>query len=50
MKNLDSLTIHQFRGLRDVELKDLGQINLFVGINNSGKTTVLEALQRISHA
>ena len=44
MKNLDSLTIHQFRGLRDVELKDLGQINLFVGINNSGKTTVLEAL------
>lgn len=49
MKNLDSVTIHQFRGLRDLELKDLGRVNLLVGINNSGKTSVLEALSIYCH-
>jgi ABC-type cobalamin/Fe3+-siderophores transport system ATPase subunit len=44
MRNLENITIHQFRGLKDLELKNLGQINLLVGINNSGKTSVLEAL------
>lgn len=44
MYPLDTVTIHQFRGLRDLELKDLGQINLLVGMNNCGKTSVLEAL------
>lgn len=49
MKSLESVTIHQFRGLRDLELKDLGRINLLVGINNSGKTSVLEALSIYCH-
>ncbi|MEH1917792.1 AAA family ATPase [Nostoc sp.] len=49
MSNLESITIHQFRGLRDLELKDLGRINLLVGINNSGKTSVLEALSIYCH-
>ncbi|MFN5612038.1 MAG: AAA family ATPase, partial [Pseudanabaena sp.] len=43
-RNLENITIHQFRGLKELELKDLGQINLLVGVNNSGKTSVLEAL------
>lgn len=47
MMNLENVTIHQFRGLRDLELKDLGRINLLVGINNSGKTSVIEALSII---
>jgi hypothetical protein len=38
------LSIERFRGLRDLHLDELGQINLFVGPNNSGKTSVLEAL------
>lgn len=42
--HLDNLTIHKFRGLRDLELKDLGQMNLLVGENNCGKTSVLEAV------
>lgn len=46
---LESLAIHKFRGLRSLELKDLGQINLLVGINNSGKTSVLEALSVYCH-
>jgi AAA15 family ATPase/GTPase len=49
MSNLENVTIHQFRGLRDLELKDLGRINLLVGINNSGKTSVLEALEIYCH-
>jgi hypothetical protein len=44
MKHLDNLTIHRFRGLRDLNLQDLGQINILVGGNNSGKTSVLEAI------
>jgi predicted ATP-dependent endonuclease of OLD family len=49
MMNLENVTIHQFRGLRDLELKDLGRINLLVGLNNSGKTSVLEALSIYCH-
>ncbi|WP_204105483.1 MULTISPECIES: AAA family ATPase [Spirulina sp. CCY15215] len=44
MKNLESFTIHQFRGIKELKLENLGQINILVGINNSGKTSVLEAL------
>jgi predicted ATP-dependent endonuclease of OLD family len=47
--SLENVTIHQFRGLRDLELKDLGRINLLVGVNNSGKTSVLEALSVYCH-
>ncbi len=44
MNHLDNLTIHQFRGIKNLTLKDLGQINILVGVNNSGKTSVLEAI------
>ncbi|NEQ40318.1 MAG: AAA family ATPase [Okeania sp. SIO3I5] len=44
MRNIDNLTIHRFRGIRDLKLEELGQINLLVGVNNSGKTSVLEAI------
>jgi len=47
--SLESITIHKFRGLRDLDLQGLGQINLLVGINNSGKTSVLEALSIYCH-
>ncbi len=41
---ITDLTIERFRGLRDLHLTGLGQVNLLVGSNNSGKTSVLEAL------
>lgn len=44
MQHIDDFIIHRFRGLRDLKIEKLGQINLFVGNNNSGKTSVLEAL------
>jgi hypothetical protein len=40
----DQLTLHQFRGIQELELSGLGRFNLLVGKNNSGKTSVLEAL------
>lgn len=44
MRHLDSLTIGAFRGLRDLRLEGLGSVNVLVGDNNSGKSSVLEAL------
>jgi predicted ATPase len=41
---IQSLSIQDFRGFHRLEMKDLGRINLIVGTNNSGKTTVLEAI------
>ncbi|MCY1036394.1 AAA family ATPase [Corallococcus sp. BB11-1] len=44
MLPIENLTIHRLRGLRDVQLSDCGRVNVLVGRNNSGKTTVLEAV------
>jgi hypothetical protein len=38
------LEIVRYRGLSGVKLDGLGRVNLLVGLNNSGKTSVLEAL------
>ena len=42
--SLDNVSIDGFRGLRNLALDGLGPLNLLVGENNSGKTSVLEAL------
>lgn len=42
---LKTVHIKNFRGFESFELQNLGQINLLVGKNNSGKTSVLEAIQ-----
>lgn len=41
---LDDFFIGKFRGLEELSLRQLGLINLLVGGNNSGKTSVLESL------
>lgn len=41
---LDRLVIHQFRAIQALTLEGLGRINLLVGPNDSGKTSVLEAI------
>ncbi len=40
----NSITIDNFRGIKHLQLDGLKQVNLFVGGNNSGKTSVMEAL------
>ena len=42
---MKSLKIENFRGFQSFELQQLGRINLLVGENNSGKTSILEAIQ-----
>jgi hypothetical protein len=39
------IQIKQFRGLNSLSLPHLSRINLIAGINNSGKTTILEAIK-----
>lgn len=41
---ITGLTIHNFRGFRDLTLDGLGRVNLLVGDNGSGKTALLEAV------
>ena len=38
------LQIHNFRAIQSLKVDGLGQINAFVGLNGSGKTSLLEAL------
>ena len=42
---LNSLEIKNFRILQDFKVSKLGRVNLIVGKNNSGKSSVLEALR-----
>lgn len=41
---IKTLELRNFRGIRSVLFDDLGRVNLIVGGNNTGKTSVLEAL------
>lgn len=41
---LSDLTIHNYRSLQDLHIDGLAQVNLIVGSNNSGKTSLLEAI------
>ncbi|WP_027469431.1 AAA family ATPase [Deefgea rivuli] len=43
--HLKSLHIKNFRALEDFQVSKLGRVNLIVGKNNSGKSSVLEALR-----
>lgn len=44
----EQLSITAFRGLRQLTLEKLGRVNLLVGLNDSGKTSVLEAVALMS--
>jgi len=41
---LRELTIKNFRGISEGYIEGFGELNVFVGRNNSGKSSVLEAL------
>ncbi|WP_157721702.1 AAA family ATPase [Tumebacillus avium] len=45
MKHLERITMQNFRGFKELELKDLGAVTILVGENNTGKTSVLEAVE-----
>jgi ABC-type branched-subunit amino acid transport system ATPase component len=42
---LRDLTVEGYRGIRHLQLPTLERVNLFVGLNNAGKTSLLEAIR-----
>ncbi|MCI5140406.1 MAG: hypothetical protein D3909_01430 [Candidatus Electrothrix sp. ATG1] len=44
---IEQLEIKNFRGFSEYKIEDVGRVNLLVGTNNCGKTSVLEAIQLI---
>lgn len=49
MKYIKKLNIKSFRGIKDLQLCDLGEMNILLGKNNSGKTSILEAIDIIEN-
>lgn len=47
-KQFGEIMIGNYRNLQNVEIKNLSNVNLFVGDNNAGKTSVLEAFYLLS--
>ncbi len=41
---IKNIHIQGFRGINNLEISDFKKVNLFLGTNNCGKTTILEAL------
>lgn len=41
---LNSLYINNYRNLKDLKISTLGRVNLITGKNNTGKSTILEAI------
>ena len=41
---LNEFGVGGYRGLKDLELNDLKKVNIFIGSNNCGKTSILEAI------
>ncbi len=42
--HFNSLLVKKYKCLKELQLSKLSRINLFAGLNNSGKTTLLEAI------
>ncbi|HLP45281.1 MAG TPA: AAA family ATPase [Candidatus Deferrimicrobium sp.] len=48
-QHFSSIVISRFRGLENFILEKLNRINIFAGANNSGKTSVLEAVYLLTN-
>lgn len=46
--HVKSFQIDSFRGINDLKLNDLKEINIITGDNNSGKTSVLEVINHLN--
>lgn len=41
---LQQVILQGFKGIEDIKIESLGRINVFIGKNNAGKTSILQAL------
>ena|ERR1700733_5122460 len=46
---LEAAHIKRYRSASDVELPSIGDFNVFIGKNNSGKSTLLRAIRAFFH-
>lgn len=44
MRYINSVNVTGFRGLKDLSLSDLGDLNILIGASNTGKSSILEAI------
>ncbi len=44
-RHISDINIKSFRGIKNLELKNVNQINILTGDNNNGKTSILEVIQ-----
>lgn len=47
--HFESIVVGQYRALKGIGFEQLGRVNLIVGINNAGKTSVLEAVYLLAN-
>jgi AAA ATPase domain/AAA domain, putative AbiEii toxin, Type IV TA system len=47
---LDAITLENFRGVRRGEVRGLADVNVVIGRNNAGKSTLIEAITRAADA
>ena len=47
--HIPNLTIKGFRGIKELSIESLGRVNLITGKNNTGKSSILEALRLYAH-
>lgn len=47
---IESIKINNFRGIKELTIENLGQINIILGKNNCGKTSLLDAILLFSGA
>jgi AAA15 family ATPase/GTPase len=50
MIRVKSVQISRFRGIREGKIEGFADVNLLVGRNNSGKSTVVEAIHRLAYS
>lgn len=48
MDGFKNLEIKNFRGIEHLEIDDLSRVNVFLGQNNSGKSSILEAIHLLT--
>lgn len=44
-EHIKSIKIENYRGIKDLDIKNFKSVNILVGDNNAGKTSLLEAIQ-----
>lgn len=50
MKLINRISVDSFRGIKDLSVERLSQVNIILGDNNCGKTSLMEALQLLRSA